>query len=71
MAPLKNLTIASSDSDLQPAIREIRKRQVSCTYLGFEMQPNKGLTFTSGPDEYFIRNAEVLAASTTQSMFED
>lgn len=58
---VKELTLASSDSDLQPAIREIRKRQVSCVYLGFEMQPNKGLTYTTDRT-ILIRNAEVLAA---------
>jgi uncharacterized LabA/DUF88 family protein len=35
------LILASSDSDLQPAIRETRKRSIPITYLGFEHNPNK------------------------------
>lgn len=53
------LILASSDSDLQPAIREVTKRRVRCVYLGFELSPNKGLTYTTGRAN-LIRNAEVL-----------
>lgn len=53
------LILASSDSDLQPAIREVTKRKVRCVYLGFELNPNKGLTYTTG-QAILIRNAEVL-----------
>lgn len=53
------LILASSDSDLQPAIREVTKRGVRCVYLGFELNPNKGLTYTTGR-AILIRNAEVL-----------
>lgn len=51
--------VASSDSDLQPAIHEAKKRGVFCVYLGFEQNPNKGLTYTTGR-AILIRNAEVL-----------
>jgi len=51
--------IASSDSDLQPAIRELEKRKVERIYLGFENSPNKGLTFTTNRT-ILIRNSEVL-----------
>jgi len=53
------LIVASSDSDLQPAIHEVTKRGVRCVYLGFELNPNKGLTYTTGR-AILIRNAEVL-----------
>lgn len=53
------IILASSDSDLQPAIREIRVRGISCVYLGFETQPNKGMTFTTNRT-ILIRNSEVI-----------
>jgi len=56
---LKTAIIGSSDSDLQPAIAELRKRNVERIYLGFEMLPNKGLTFTTNRT-ILIRNSEVL-----------
>ena len=56
---LKTAIIGSSDSDLQPAITELRKRNVERIYLGFEMMPNKGLTFTTNRT-ILIRNSEVL-----------
>ena len=51
--------ICSSDSDLQPAIAEVRKRNVEVVYLGFENSPNKGLTYTTNRT-VLIRNSEVL-----------
>jgi len=51
--------LGSSDSDLQPAIKEIRDRGVECIYLGFENNPNKGLIFTTNRT-ILIRNSEVL-----------
>jgi len=50
--------IASSDSDLQPAIAELRKNNVECIYLGFAHQSNKGLTFTTNKT-ILIRDSEV------------
>ncbi|MDP1629663.1 MAG: NYN domain-containing protein, partial [bacterium] len=55
---LKMAIIGSSDSDLQPAIGELRKRKVERIYLGFENSPNKGLTFTTNRT-ILIRNSEV------------
>lgn len=52
------IILASSDSDLQPAIHEVRNRHVSCVYVGFEDQPNKGMTFTTNRT-ILIRNSEV------------
>lgn len=51
--------IGSSDSDLQPAIREIVKRGTNCIYLGFENNPNKGISYTTNRT-ILIRNSEVL-----------
>lgn len=56
---LETAIIGSSDSDLQPAIRELRKRGVERIYLGFENSPNKGLTFTTNRT-ILIRNSEVI-----------
>ena len=50
--------ICSSDSDLQPAIAEVRKRGVEVIYLGFENSPNKGLTYTTNRTVLF-RNSEI------------
>jgi len=55
----KEIILGSSDSDLQPAINEVRNRKISCIYLGFENQPNKGMTFTTNKT-ILIRNSEVL-----------
>ena len=56
---LKTAILGSSDSDLQPAIAELQKRKINRIYLGFEMQPNKGLTYTTNRT-ILIRNSEVL-----------
>ena len=53
--------LCSSDSDLQPAIAEVRKRGVKIIYLGFETQPNKGLTYTTNKTVLF-RSHEILKA---------
>lgn len=53
------IILASSDSDLQPVIQEIRGRGLQCVYLGFETQPNRGLSFTTDRT-ILIRNSEVL-----------
>lgn len=55
---LQTAILGSSDSDLQPAIKELRKRKVERIYLGFENNPNKGLTFTTNRT-ILIRNSEV------------
>ena len=56
---LKTAIIGSSDSDLQPAILELKKRKIEMVYLGFENSPNKGLTFTTNRT-ILIRNSEVI-----------
>lgn len=56
---VRAIILASSDSDLQPAIKEVRKRRVECVYLGFEAQPNKGLSYTTNRT-ILMRNSEIL-----------
>lgn len=53
------ILLGSSDSDLQPAINETKARDMRCVYLGFETQPNKGLSYTTDRT-ILIRNSEVL-----------
>jgi uncharacterized LabA/DUF88 family protein len=54
-----SIILGSSDSDLQPAIKEVSERGLECIYLGFEMQPNKGITYTT-TRTILIRNSEIL-----------
>lgn len=56
---IKTAILCSSDSDLQPAIKEIRQRNIEVVYLGFEISPNKGLSYTANRT-IIIRNSEVL-----------
>ncbi|MDP3697347.1 MAG: NYN domain-containing protein, partial [Candidatus Taylorbacteria bacterium] len=55
---LKTAIIGSSDSDLQPVVRELRNQRIERVYLGFESQPNKGLTATTNRT-ILIRNSEL------------
>jgi uncharacterized LabA/DUF88 family protein len=57
---VSTVILCSSDSDLQPAVKEVRGRGIEVIYLGFEQRPNKGLTFTTNRT-ILIRNSEVLA----------
>ncbi|TSC70239.1 MAG: hypothetical protein CEO12_443 [Parcubacteria group bacterium Gr01-1014_46] len=56
---VKEIILGSSDSDLQPAITEVKRREVGCIYLGFEVNPNKGLSYTT-KRTILIRNSEIL-----------
>lgn len=56
---LETAILCSSDSDLQPAIKELRDREVEVVYLGFETNPNKGLTYTTNRT-ILLRNPEVI-----------
>jgi uncharacterized LabA/DUF88 family protein len=57
---LDTAVLCSSDSDLQPAIAELGKRKVHVIYLGFQQQPNKGLTYTTN-ETILFRNSEVVS----------
>ncbi len=58
---LETAILCSSDSDLQPAVEELRNRKVQTVYLGFETGPNKGLTYTTNKT-ILLRNPEVIVA---------
>ena len=53
--------LCSSDSDLQPAVYELKRRGVQIIYLGFEICPNKGLMYTTNR-AILLRNSEVIEA---------
>ena len=55
---IKTAILCSSDSDLQPAIKEAKGRGIQVIYLGFELIPNKGLTATTNRTILF-RNSEL------------
>jgi len=55
---LKTAIICSSDSDLQPAIMDLKNKKIERIYLSFENMPNKGLTYTTNRT-ILIRNSEV------------
>ena len=55
---VKTIILCSSDSDLQPAIEEVKRREVDCVYVGFEVNPNKGISYTTNRT-ILMRNAEV------------
>lgn len=57
----KTVILCSSDSDLQPAIKEARNRDLEIVYLGFENQPNKGLTYTTNKT-ILLRSSEIIEA---------
>ncbi len=56
---LDTAILCSSDSDLQPAIMELKNRNIEVVYLGFEIAPNKGLTYTADRT-ILLRNSEIL-----------
>ena len=56
---IKVAVLCSSDSDLQPAVKEVTKRGIEIIYLGFKINPNKGLSYTA-KRTILIRNSEVL-----------
>lgn len=62
---VREILLGSSDSDLQPAIKEVRDRNVNCVYLGFEAQPNKGLSYTTNRT-LLIRNSELFEFERVQ-----
>lgn len=64
------IILASSDSDLQPAIKETIERGVKCIYLGFESQPNKGISYTTN-HTILIRNSEVMEFEKIKNIVPD
>ena len=58
---LEKAILCSSDSDLQPAVAELKQRDVEIIYVGFETNPNKGLSYTTNRT-ILLRNPEVVEA---------
>lgn len=58
---METAILCSSDSDLQPAIAELKMRKVEVVYVGFETNPNKGLSYTTNRT-ILLRNPEVIEA---------
>lgn len=56
---LETVILASSDSDLQPAIKEAGRRNKTIIYVGFEISPNKGISYTTNRT-ILIRNSEII-----------
>jgi len=56
---LKTAIIGSSDSDLQPAVKELKNLGIERIYFGFENSPNKGFAYTTNRT-ILIRNSEVV-----------
>lgn len=52
------IVLGSSDSDLQPAIDEAKRRGMKIVYLGFEENPNKGISYNTHKS-ILIRNSEL------------
>ncbi len=63
---VNQIILGSSDSDLIPAIKEIRKRGAKCIYYGFEDRINKGILY-SCDRTILIRNNEVLECEKIQN----
>lgn len=63
---LETAILCNSDSDLQPAVEELKKRDVEVVYLGFETNPNKELTYTTNRT-FLLRNPEVLEACNVKN----
>jgi uncharacterized LabA/DUF88 family protein len=58
---LKTVLLMSSDSDMQPAVKELTKRGVPVVYIGFESSVNAGLSTTTSKT-IIIRASEVIDA---------
>jgi len=58
---MDSAVLCSSDSDLQPAVAELKARKVEIVYIGFETNPNKGLSYTTNRT-ILLRNPEVIVA---------
>jgi uncharacterized LabA/DUF88 family protein len=56
---IDTVILCSSDSDLQPAVAELKKRKVKVVYLGFEIKPNKGLIYTSDKS-ILLKNSDIV-----------
>lgn len=58
---LDTALVLSSDSDMQPAVKELKHRGVTVAYVGFENRVNAGLSQTTDKT-VILRQSEVIAA---------
>lgn len=56
---VSKIVLCSSDSDMQPAVKVVKDLGIEIVYLGFEINPNKGLTYTTDKTILF-RNSEIV-----------
>jgi uncharacterized LabA/DUF88 family protein len=56
---VQKVFLVASDSDYQPAVKEIRRRHKKVIYVGFEVNPNLGL-IAKTDNRIIISNATVL-----------
>lgn len=56
---LKEIYLCSSDSDLQPAIKALKNKNVKVTYIGFQINPNIGIQKTAH-ESFLIRSPEII-----------
>jgi len=57
-----HIILGSSDSDLQPAVKKVLEKEIGITYLGFEINPNRGLMYTTNK-AVLIRNQELFESA--------
>lgn len=57
------VVLVSSDSDMQPMVSEVRRRGVKVVYVGFEIQPNMGLSYRCD-QTILLRKSEIIDAFT-------
>lgn len=55
------ILLLSSDSDMQPMVREVKKRNVEIVYVGFENTPNVGLSHNCD-QTILLRKNEIIDA---------
>jgi len=58
---LDTVLLLSSDSDMQPAVKELKKRGAGVVYIGFEDMVNAGLSITCDTT-ILLRKKEIIAA---------
>jgi uncharacterized LabA/DUF88 family protein len=58
---IQTALLLSSDSDMQPAVKELKRRSVTVVYIGFENSVNDGLSTTTDKT-IIIRATDVVAA---------
>lgn len=55
---VKKIILCSSDSDMQPVVEELKRRGIRVVYMGFQVQPNRGLMYTCD-ETVLLRSGEL------------